>query len=462
LSDPPGILAGMTDSTLQSLSSDDLLAATRDLVRKSCRVEADLLLHLAEIDERKLYLQRAFPSMFAFCMEELGFSVDATYYRLTVARAGRQFPAILDALRAGKIHLAGLRLLVPHLTEENHREVLAQAANRSKRQIEEIVARLAPLPPVPDSIRRIPPASRAREPVPLLARSPIAARPPAPPAGGPAAASAVQQQREQRGVMSALAPEMFKVEFTASVAFRDKLEHARDLLRHRIPNGSMAQVLEKALEVLIEQVSKERFATGRKPRPSVARAEKEGTSRHIPDAVKRAVYERDGGRCTFTDERGNRCPETGMLEFEHEDGFARTQEHDPKRIRLLCRAHNQYAAEQMYGRAFMEAARARGKPTRPGASSREAARRAEAAESSSGGSGEEETGAAGGQNGGKDQESEKEGEQHRSDCGGEQGGQDDRGGASVGSGSEQEGQKSGGDREGQVESKTRSRRHASG
>ncbi len=200
------MLARMTDSILQKLSSDELLAETRDLVRKSCRVEADLLLHLAEIDERKLYLERAFPSMFAFCMDELGFSEDATYYRLTVARAGRRFPAILDALRAGAIHLAGLRLLAPHLTEENHREVLAQAAQRSKREIEELVARLAPLPPVADSIRRIPWASAGtNKPAPLLARSPIAAPPPAPPAGGPAATSAVQQQREHRGVMSVAA-----------------------------------------------------------------------------------------------------------------------------------------------------------------------------------------------------------------------------------------------------------------
>jgi len=431
------MLARMTDSSLQKLSSDDLLAATRDLVRKSCRIEADLLLHLAEIDERKLYLERAFSSMFAFCMDELGFSVDATYYRLTVARAGRRFPAILDALRAGTIHLAGLRLLVPHLNEENHREVLAQAAQRSKREIEELVARLAPLPPVADSIRRIPSASAGtNEPVPLLARSPIASRPPAPAAGQSAAAGAVQQGRDQRGVMSPLAPEMFKVEFTAGAAFRDKLQHAQDLLRHRIPNGSMAEVLERALDVLIEQVTKERFATGRKARTSAAQAEKEATSRHIPDAVKRAVYERDGGRCTFTDERGNRCPETGAIEFDHEDGFARTQEHDPKRMRLLCRAHNQYAAEQMYGRAFMEAARAGARPTRPGASSGGSARPAEPAESTPGGTGEEETGAPGEQNDGKDEEAEKEGEQDRSGDGGEQ--------------------------EGQVESTKRLRRRASG
>jgi hypothetical protein len=40
---------------------------------------------------------------------------------------------------------------VPHLTAENHCEVLAQAAGKSKRDIEELVARLSPQPPVPDS-----------------------------------------------------------------------------------------------------------------------------------------------------------------------------------------------------------------------------------------------------------------------------------------------------------------------
>src|SRR5262249_59231248 len=189
LSDPSGIVSCMPDSALalKNLGSAELLAATHDLARRSCNVEADLLLHLAEVDQRKLYLERPFPSMFAFCVDELGFSDDAAYYRITVARAGRRFPAIIDAVREGKVHLAGLRLLVPHLTEENHREVLAQATGRSKREIELIVARRGPLPPVPDSIRKLPsPADGARELIPLLARSPIAARPPAPPVSGSA------------------------------------------------------------------------------------------------------------------------------------------------------------------------------------------------------------------------------------------------------------------------------------
>ncbi len=50
---------------VESLSSSDLLSATRELAQKSCDVEAELIVHLGEIDERKLYLDCAFSSMFA-------------------------------------------------------------------------------------------------------------------------------------------------------------------------------------------------------------------------------------------------------------------------------------------------------------------------------------------------------------------------------------------------------------
>jgi hypothetical protein len=154
--------------------------------------------------------------------------------------------------------------------------------------------------------------------------------------------------------------------FTASRALRDKLRQAQDLLRHRVPDGDLACVFERALDALIDQVKKERFAFGRKPRQATE-ATQEPPSRHIPDAIKRAVYERDGGRCTFTDERGRRCAQTGGLEFDHVDGFARTHLHEKERIRLLCRAHNQHAAEVTYGRGFMERARALRVSTCPGA-----------------------------------------------------------------------------------------------
>src|SRR5919108_5562924 len=117
---------------LSLLTDADLLSATRELARQSCVIEADLLLHLGEIDERRLYLERAHASMFAFCTRELGFSEGAAYNRIFVARAARKLPALIDAARTGRVHLAGLRLLAPHLTVDNCEELLAKAAGRTK------------------------------------------------------------------------------------------------------------------------------------------------------------------------------------------------------------------------------------------------------------------------------------------------------------------------------------------
>jgi hypothetical protein len=220
---------------------------------------------------------------------------------------------------------------VPHLTEENHEEVLAHAAGRSKREIEELAARLAPQPPVPDMVRKVP------------ERAAIVALPEAPaPMPSPA----------NRPVVAPLSAETFKIQFTGSREVRDKLRQAQDLLRHRVPSGDLAVVFEKALDALISNLLKERFAVGRKPRREPVAIS--SASPHIPDPIKRAVFERDGGRCAFIGEDGRRCPETGGLEFDHLDGWAQTHVHDVDRIRLACRSHNQHAAEQLYGRVFME------------------------------------------------------------------------------------------------------------
>ena len=339
----------MTSSScdLKALNGADLLVSTRCLVRKVAGVEAELLIHLGEIDERKLYLDCAFPSMFAFCVGELGLSEDASYIRILVARAARRLPAIVEALRSGQVHLAGLRLLVPHLSSDNHGEVLARASGKSKREIEELVARLSPPPSVPATIRKLPETvGRVPATPQTLATAAPATLPVAVPRG------------DRRSVIAPLSEEAFKIQFTANRGFRDKLRRAQDVLRHRVPDGDLAAILERALDLLIAQTEKERFAVGRKAlHPHPATADGDASSRHIPDAIKRAVFERDGGRCTFTGEGGRRCAETGAIEFDHVDGFARTRRHAVDQIRLLCRAHNQHAALRIYGCAFMERAR---------------------------------------------------------------------------------------------------------
>jgi len=371
------------------MNDEDLIACTRDLARKSCGVEAQLLHHLGEIDARALPSQRAYPSMIAFCMKELGFSEGAAYYRIQVARAARRIPAILQALASGQVHLAGLRVLAPHLDEENHERVLAEAAGKSKREIEELVARLSPEPPVPDAIRKLP----QRVPALPLTGTDASAPTPATPLDRHLSRPATPFDRHdsRQPIVAPLSADKFKIQFTGSRELRDKLRQAQDLLRHRVPGGDLAGVFERALDALIANLLKERFALGRTPRGRQSTVAVFSASRHVPAHIKRAVWERDGGRCAFIAEDGRRCFETGGLEFDHIDGWARTHVHDVDRIRLTCRAHNQHAAEQLYGRELMnriresrkEACSARPCPapeplaqalensTRPGASSQQ-------------------------------------------------------------------------------------------
>ena len=71
--------------------------------------------------------------------------------------------------------------------------------------------------------------------------------------------------------------------------------------------------------------------------------------RYIPAAIRRAVFERDAGRCTYVDARGERCRETHSLEFHHREPFGKQGEHSTENLTLHCRSHNALAAEQDFG-----------------------------------------------------------------------------------------------------------------
>jgi hypothetical protein len=253
-----------------ALANSELLDATRERVRRSNELDAELLLLLGEIEERRLYADRAFPSLFAFCVGELGFSEDAACNRIAVARLARRFPRILEFVADSRIHLTGLRLLAPVLTEHNIDGALTAACGKSKREIGELVAALAPRPPVPATIRKLPAAAAPATPLqPVPSLEP--ARPP------PAA-------------VKPLSAETFKVQFTADRPLKAKLEQAEELLRHRVPKGDLAAIVDRALDLLIAHVKKERFGVGRTPRQAAPPARSEPGTRHLPDGIKREVY----------------------------------------------------------------------------------------------------------------------------------------------------------------------------
>src|SRR5919201_6498749 len=143
-------------ATLARLSDDDLAARVKTLTGREHATTACVIAHLAEMDTRDIHLRAGYPRLYDYCVKVLHLSEWEAWNRIEAGRVARRFPILFDMLEEGSIHLTGIKLLGPHLTDENHRQVLASARWKSKLAIGEIVARLHPLPDVPTSVAPIP------------------------------------------------------------------------------------------------------------------------------------------------------------------------------------------------------------------------------------------------------------------------------------------------------------------
>src|SRR6476646_8435486 len=138
------------------LADPDLIAEVSRLAASERQATSALVSALAELDARRLYLGQGCSSMFTYCTQVLHLAEHAAFNRIEAARAARRFPIILELLASGRIHLSAVRLLAPHLTEANHQSLLREASRKSKRDVEQIVARVLPRPGVAASVRKLP------------------------------------------------------------------------------------------------------------------------------------------------------------------------------------------------------------------------------------------------------------------------------------------------------------------
>jgi hypothetical protein len=319
------------------------------------------------VDERRLYAREAFPSMFAYCTEALHLSEAEAYLRIAAARASRDHPMILTMLGDGRLHLSGIALLAPHLTPENRETLLRRATHRSKRQIEELIAELAPQEDVPSLMRRLPerrtpPAVPAATPSGMGRTVTLGTEQLAEGSHGPASVSISSKPAPllPPPVIRPLAPARYKVQFTASARLHEKLERLRALMHSQVPDGDLGAIIEAAVTEKLERLEARRFAATSRPRKSLAETDISAASRHVPAAVRRAVGERDGDRCVYVAASGRRCDERHRLEYHHRHPFALGGDHRPESLGLVCKAHNNYLAEHDYGREAMARSRRSG------------------------------------------------------------------------------------------------------
>ena len=363
---------------LTHVNDADLL---RGLVRLShCgRVnDANLIAHIAEVDRRRLYAPAGCTSMHVYCVSRLGLSDDAAYKRIQAARAARKFPVLFEAVRDGRLHLTAICMLAPHLKPENVDELVAAATRRRNFEIRAYLVQRFPEidlrahSPVLRPIASVIAGPTPLENMPLLSTG----------SGGTSAPELapeqVNVQKMQRGVPDSTSPTppgtepepapstipptplpaaepRFLLRLTIEKSTHDKLREAQALLGHAIPSGDLEKVLAHALDALLEKCRRRKAGAATRP---ASRRRSAMARRTVPAHVRRAVWARDDGQCTFIGPDGIRCGSRRRLEFDHVTPVARGGDAaTADDVRLRCRTHNQYEAELMFGREFMEAKR---------------------------------------------------------------------------------------------------------
>ena len=131
-------------------------------------------------------------------------------------------------------------------------------------------------------------------------------------------------------------------------------------MRHTNPTGDLSVVLDRALDLLLARLEKQRLgkvkhpsirATGEKREQGLSQRTRKG---YVLRDVRRAVFKRDGEQCTFVDERGRRCPSRAFLELDHREPRAAGGADDASNLTVKCRAHNMLSAERDFGREHIE------------------------------------------------------------------------------------------------------------
>jgi hypothetical protein len=313
-----------------------LMAELQRVARVDRRCEARILVLLAEVEVRELYLAQGYSSLFGYAVSVLRMSDAQACFRIGAARVARRYPVALEMLVEGALSLSTIKLLAPKLTAENHAQLLERARGMTKQEVEHLIAEIAPKPDVPTRLRKLPargPRTRSAQaelvpsPPPVAQQTNVAAdiarallvpqftTPQAATASAPAAvtapsvvsapaaatapsvatapsavtapavvatlvetaavtphAAASFVLEAPRASCSVLSPGRFKLELTVDQAVFDQMMALKHMLKHRVPSGDLGVILARAITELSEKVRKQRFAELSKP-ASGARAQ---------------------------------------------------------------------------------------------------------------------------------------------------------------------------------------------
>ncbi len=366
------------------LSKDDLVLEVQRLVELEKTHAAQVIAHLAEIRRRKLYVDLGYPTLYAYCREELPLDEGGIPVRVQVAGVCLRFPRILELLASNRMSMSVAALVSPVLTPGNAAEVLAACEGLTCRAVKEYLVALKPRPVVSSGIRRAPGNAPAQSNDPSgpevdpLFDSPIDGQPQSndpgndaePDRSEPSEAETHPARRKRRGRVEPATPDVFNARFPMTGQLKAKLARLAEIQNVWNFEANLAELVEQAVDIALEKKDPRQRLERRRKRRAKQEADSArandvdsaesppdvsaGSDRYVPTGLRDEVLHRAQYRCEFVSDHGTRCEERTRLEFDHIEPFAKGGGTTVDNLRCLCRAHNQRHAERSYGIAFMQ------------------------------------------------------------------------------------------------------------
>ncbi len=341
---------------IKTISDAELVLKTKRLVQEERAKTLEVLESISEIYRRRIHLAQGYASLREFLVKVLSYSDGAAHRRIAAMRLCNDVPTARESLATGALSLSTASTVQGFFRAEKEKNQKTYSQNEKRELLQSLEG-----------------ASREKCVQKLAALSP---------------AYAAQNSQASHYLKKSSEITIPKDEEIVSL-----MSDYRDLAM--LCDGTPESIVRSALKTAVAALKSRRLQSERmnhkqniepagrnncpaslkhtyppvlrnnhpasKNNPSNApsnlpnSAPAASSTRYIPAAVKRAVWARDRGRCTFKNHAtGLLCEARTRLQYEHIVPFAHDGENTAENLTLLCRAHNALRAVQVYGQAKID------------------------------------------------------------------------------------------------------------
>ncbi|OYZ11967.1 MAG: hypothetical protein B7Y39_19000 [Bdellovibrio sp. 28-41-41] len=321
---------------LKKLTDQNLDNNLKELVAGEREILAEIILHIIEVETRKLYLKFGYASLFEYLTQHIGYANGSAQRRIDAARLAMFVPKVVDDLESGDLNLSQVSLIQKSIRavqsesktkvdQKTKEELVDLLSNKSFLESEILVSQVLDITPVE--------------------------------------ATKITNQKD----------ESVRLQVTLTKSQWEKLLKMRELLSNSMPSGisNWDQVLEYAADKVIKLKDKSQGKQNSEkqnrnlnprhtpepstiqqappqpsifpqtPKPSQTSPSSSKARQHVPISIQRQVFERDQC-CQYLDKKtGKKCESKWHLHIDHVQPLWANGSNELENLRILCAGHNQ-------------------------------------------------------------------------------------------------------------------------